>query len=261
MIDLHSHLIYGVDDGSKDGITSLNMARQYVKSGFKDVVCTPHYLGEGLSKSIESIEKNFESLKKLLKENDIELNLHLGNEVYMSLDIVKDLFDHKYLTLNDSKYILIEFPANDVPLYSDDVFYELELKGYIPIIAHPERNSRIIEDPQILYKFLARGALAQLNLHSLTGLYGERAYKTANRLLKHNLIQLIGTDSHSDRVRSPKVSDALKKLENVISKDDFVKLTEINPKKVLENESVEPENIIDFNKKSIFNFKASFRNI
>jgi len=261
MIDLHSHLLYGVDDGAKDSEMSLKMARQYLENGFTDVVCSPHYLGEGKSKTVDEIKASFKSLELLLEENGIELNLHLGNEVYISLDLITDLENGKYLTINDSKYILIEFPANDIPLYTDDIFYELQIKGYIPIIAHPERNAKIIHDPNVLYKFLNKGVLAQLNLHSLIGLYGERTYKTAKKLLDHNLIQFVGTDSHSDRVRSPKVSDALKKLENVISKDDFVKLTEINPKKVLENESVEPENIIDFNKKSIFNFKASFRNI
>jgi len=261
MIDLHSHLLYGVDDGAKDNQMSLNMARQFIENGFSDVVCSPHYLGEGMGKKADDIKASFDSLKHLLEENGLKLNLYLGNEVYISLDLIADLEKKKYLTINDSRYILIEFPANDIPLYSDDVFYELQIKGYIPIIAHPERNAKIIHDPNILYKFSSKGVLAQLNIHSLTGLYGEKVYRTANKLLEHNLIQFIGTDSHSDRVRSPKVSDALKKLENRIGKDDFIKLTQINPKKVLENDLVEPENIMDFNKKSVFNFKASFRNI
>jgi protein-tyrosine phosphatase len=261
MIDIHSHLIYEVDDGSKSAEMSLNMARQYIKSGFKDVVCTPHYLGEGMSKTADEVIASYRALKKLLEDNGINLNIHLGNEVYISLDLIGDLEKKKYFTINDSKYILIEFPANDIPLYTDDIFYELQLKGYIPIIAHPERNSKIIKQPNILYEFIRKGALAQLNLHSLTGLYGERVYKTANILLRHNLIQLIGTDSHSDRGRSPKATDALRKLETKIGKEEFKKLAEINPRKILNNELLTIDNIIEFNKRSFFNLKASFRNI
>lgn len=239
MIDLHSHILPGVDDGSDDMDMSLKIANLYVENGINKVISTSHYIEGEVCNSPELLRKGIESLQYELDILDIPLEIYPGNEIYLTPNVVGKVLDGEILTLNDSNYVLIELPMKEMPIYVKEMIYELRLKGITPIIAHPERNSRIQEDPNILCEFINMGALAQLNLPSLEGLYGKSANNTAITLLQHNMIHFAGTDTHSNRRRSPKVRKSLEILSSLVSSEDFELITSKNAQSVLDNREIE----------------------
>lgn len=249
MIDIHSHILPAVDDGSKDLAMSLDMARMYVENGFTTVIATPHYIEGSISTKKDKNKKVLDMFKEELKRENIELEILLGNEAYVSMDLIGDLEEGRVASLYDSRYVLLELPMQDMPLYVESLIYELQLKGYTPIIAHPERNSTIVEDPNILYNLIEKGALAQLNLPSLEGRYGEKIKETAEILLSHNMIHFLGTDAHTNRVRSPKVSEGLNILKSLISEEKYEDLTINNPTKLINNQSINIEEPIEYKKR------------
>lgn len=238
MIDIHSHILPYVDDGSRDMEMSLKIAQIYVENGFDKVIATPHFM-DGISyKTKMELEIGLEALKKELARAGFPLEVYLGNEVYLRPDVIEDIEKDRVSTLNNSRYVLIELPINEIPIYVEDIIYKFQLKGYVPIIAHPERYSKISEDPNILYKYISMGALAQLNLQSLEGFYGSRVKTTAEILLKQNMIHFVGTDSHSNRHRAPNVTESLNILYDLIDEDYYELITESNQELVLSNDPI-----------------------
>ena len=260
MIDIHNHIIQGVDDGSKDLAMSLDMARIYLKNGINKVIATPHYI-EKDSGSLERNTQALETLRSELEKEEIPLELYLGNEVYISMDVLKDIEEERVATLNGSRYVLIEFPMGEVPIYAENVIYDLLIKGYIPIIAHPERYIKIQEDPNVLLEFLKKGALAQLNLPSLEGLYGKTVQETAKVLLEHRMVQFVGTDAHTNGKRSPEVSGALALLKEIVSPREYRHLTQENAMNILEDKIFTPLTPVEYVKrKGLLSFLKLGRN-
>ena len=214
MVDIHSHILPNIDDGAKDIAEALEMGRIAVNEGINHIIATPHYLGEGNDPTKEEITKKIDDINKLYQQEGINLNILPGNEVYLNLDIVEHIKNGNILTLNESKYILVEFPMNSVPLYAEDVLYEIRILGYIPIIAHPERYNQVIIKPEIVRSWVEQGNLIQINSLSILGKMGSRTKETARYLLKNNLVHFIATDSHSAGTRSPKIKEALSQVES-----------------------------------------------
>ncbi len=241
MIDIHSHILPNVDDGAEDMEESIAMGKICLDNGIEKVIATPHYI-EGFENSSKEINmKVLEELRQALEREGLELDIYIGNEIYVDMNILKLLKEGKLATLNNSRYILLEFPMFDMPIYAYDIVYNLLLKGYIPIIAHPERNRNIVDNPNILYEFINKGALAQLNLPSLEGKYGERIRTTAETLLQHNMIHFVGTDAHSKGKRSPQVENSLQLLKDLVDQKTFEEITYLNPSKVIEDELIKPD--------------------
>ncbi|TJX12820.1 capsular biosynthesis protein [Tissierella creatinini] len=239
MIDIHSHILPYMDDGSKDMDMSLRIAEIYVENGIYKVIATPHYMDGVMYKSNEELRIGLENLKKSLARAGIPLELYPGNEVYIKPDIIDDLEKGKISTLNDSRYILIELPMNEIPIYVEELIYELCIKGYVPIIAHPERYTKISKDPNILYRYISMGALAQINLKSIEGFYGSRVKNTAELLLKHKMIHFVGSDSHSSNHRSPDLRNSLNILSDLVDDKYFDQLTFKNQEAVLKNKAID----------------------
>ncbi len=238
MIDIHSHILPKVDDGSNSIEMSISMAKQYIESGIKEVIATPHFIEDSFNKDLKANKKALEYLNEQLKNNNIPLKVYLGNEIYASMTTIEDVISGKASSLNNSKYILMELPMYDIPIYFEDLIYGLLLKGYTPIIAHPERNSRIMDEPNILYNFIEKGALAQLNLPSLEGMYGKSVQSCAKILLEHKMIHFVGTDAHTNRTRSPKVSEAINKLKKIVGEEEFTKITSTHGQLVIQNQII-----------------------
>lgn len=238
MIDIHSHILPGVDDGAESIEESIAMSKIYLDNGINKIIATPHYIEGFESVSREKNTEALEILRDALEKNHLNLEVYLGNEIYITMDIFDYIERGIVSTLNNSRYVLIEFPMFDIPLYSENIIYELLLKGYIPIIAHPERNAKIIENPNILYDFIMKGVLAQLNLPSLEGRYGERIKITAEILLKHNMIHFVGTDAHSKDKRAPKVRKGLQILKSLVDDEKYNEITSYNALKILNNEEI-----------------------
>ena len=254
MIDIHSHILPGVDDGSRSMEESIVMAKQYVEDGIHKVIATPHYIDDGDSKIANENKQILDVLNNALKAKKIDLEIYLGNEIYISPDILEDLRSGKVSTLNNSRYVLIESAMLDIPVNIDNIIYELCLKGYIPIIAHPERNLKVQENPNILFGLIMSGALTQINLPSLEGRYGKESKETAELLLSHKMVHFVGTDAHSPRTRSPKVKRSLEILRSIVDKDEFDRLTKTG-EAVLANNNISVEEPIKYEEnKSFFNF-------
>lgn len=253
MIDIHSHILPEVDDGSKSIKESIAMAKQYVENGIYKVIATPHYIEDTNSKTADENRGILENLKDVLRAEGIELEVYLGNEIYILPDILNNLSNGKVSTLNGSRYVLIESAMFDIPINIDNIIYELCLKGYIPIIAHPERNLKVQQNPNILYGLIMSGALTQINLPSLEGRYGKESRETAVVLLNHNMVHFVGTDAHSPRTRSPKIKRGLEILKGIVDRDEFYKLIELNGEAVLDDKNISIEEPIKYEKdKRIF---------
>lgn len=251
MIDLHCHILPGIDDGAKDIEETLEMARIAVSEGIKHIICTPHYIQYSDYYNKSQVFDLVEAVNKKLAEESIELTLSAGHEVYLTPDLPKLVQEGEVSTLNNTQYILIEFPMNDIPIYAEDVFYELKLMGLTPILAHPERYPMIIENPNLLLDYLKLGVLCQANVGSIRGFFGERVQETVIKLIEHQMIHFIATDAHTPRNRSPKVKKAFKEIESIdaaLAHELFVE----NSLKVYKNELIEPKEPIEIIKKSFW---------
>lgn len=255
MIDIHSHILPNVDDGARCIEESVDMVKIYLDNGIKKVIATPHYIEGYKNNSKEQNMIVLERLREVLYQEGLDIEIYMGNEIYATNEIFKFLEEKNVATLNDSRYILLEFPMFDMPIFVEDLIYKLLLKDYVPIIAHPERNKKIIDDPNILYNLINKGALAQLNLPSLEGRYGDEIKTTVEILLKHNMIHFVGTDAHSKYERSPRVNNSLNILKDLVDDETFEQITCKNPSKVIEDREIHPNAPIEYIKKnSFFNF-------
>lgn len=255
MIDIHSHILPNVDDGAGCIEESVEMVKTYLDNGIKKVIATPHYI-VGYKNSCKNQNMIvLERLREVLYQEELNLEVYIGNEIYITMDIFTLLEEKKVATLNDSRYILLELPMFEMPIFVEDLIYNLLLKGYVPIIAHPERNKKIIDDPNILYNFINKGALAQLNLPSLEGRYGNDVKTTVEILLKHNMIHFVGTDAHSKHDRSPRVKNSLNTLKNLVDDKIYEQITYTNASKVIEDREIHPDSPIEYSKRNkLFNF-------
>ena len=235
MIDFHSHILPGIDDGAKNLEQSIAMVNEAKKVGFTKIISTSHYM----ENYYECNEKNRKELLEQVQKNVNGIELCLGNEIYITNNIIELLQNGQASSINGTKYVLFEFPIiNTRPMNDKEVIYRLVENGYIPIIAHPERYPFIQENPDYLYELEEMGALFQANYGSIIGMYGLKAKKTLKILLKNNLISFFGSDAHRPEQVYNKMPKIIKKLKKIISNEEFEEFTEINPERVLKNENI-----------------------
>ncbi|ALS18159.1 tyrosine-protein phosphatase [Clostridium butyricum] len=197
MIDIHSHIIPGIDDGSKSMEMTLEMLKTAEQSGIKQVFATPHYLLEYGEAKIDEVKGHVAEINKILQEENIDIKVYSGQEVYFTENIVTDYIDGNIGTLNDSRYMLIEFDMRKFESSIFDHLYELQVKGITPIIAHVERYKYIMQTPELINRFIGEGYLFQLNSGSIEGKFGVEVQKTAKMLLKNGVYNFIGSDAHN----------------------------------------------------------------
>ena len=231
MIDIHSHILYGIDDGSKNLNMTLDMIRNAEKDGTSKLVATPHYCrGYGEAEYCQ-VKKMLYDLKKVIKKENINIELFHGQEVYYEKNILE--FYNKGLigTINDTRYMLIELPMNKFDNEPLEVIYELRIRGIVPILAHPERYIPFIKNPSKINDFIKEGFLFQVNSGSLTGQFGREVKKTAKVFLESNVYNFMGSDAHNDKSRVTGLSKAMKYVVNE-------QLFEESSNKLLENEEI-----------------------
>ena len=235
MIDFHSHILPGIDDGSRNLEQSIYMVNEAKNVGFTKIISTSHYMEN-------YYECNEQERKRLLKEvqDSVDgIELYLGNEIYITNNMIDLLKNGQASSINNTRYVLFEFPLINTKSMNDkEVIYRLIENGYIPIIAHPERYPFVQENPDYLFELEEMGALFQANFGSIIGMYGGKAKKTLKILLKNNLISFFGSDVHKPEQVYNKIPKIIKKLKKVISDEEFIEFTEINPQKVLNNEDI-----------------------
>lgn len=239
MYDVHCHILPGVDDGAISLEESVDMAIMAKDNGIQAIFATPHYIEGAGYKDAKHNKEVLDTLTSELNNRNIDIKVYLGCEVYSTLDVLKLLDKNEITTLNYSDYMLIELPMHDVPIYTESMIYNLKLKGITPIIAHPERNTRIIEEPNILHNLITKGALAQLNLPSLLGTYGQSVRETAEILLKHDMIHFVGTDAHRPSKRYYKIRETENILNMLIGKEKTLRIMKYNPEKIINGGYIE----------------------
>ncbi len=228
MIDIHSHILPGIDDGAPDLNTSLAMAELAVADGIQVVIATPHVDGSGYL-TMAMINTAVDQLNSVLQKRGLGLIVFPGAE--LQFHAAKQLVDQYCLA--SGSFFLLEFPHSHLPADALDLIYTFIQKGLTPIIAHPERNREISMEPGKLSSLVGAGAKVQITASSLTGELGTSAQICARFLLKNNLVHFMATDSHSPNFRKPILSKAVKKAKTYLSREGALALVRDNPLAIL----------------------------
>lgn len=238
MKDLHTHVMFGIDDGSRSLEESMIMLERLSSEGVTDVMLTPHYIENSKYNCNNKTKKQlFKEIKNEAKKRGININIYLGNEIMVNNNLM-NLFNTEIATLNASKYLLIELPMNKEFDDLDLVIKELINNGVTPIIAHPERYSYVKDNYKWLEEYLKMGALFQSNYESLFGKYGKEAKKTLKKLLKHNMVQFLASDIHHETSKC-NLKKLNKKLKRIIRDENIINdLLNNNFTKVIKNEDI-----------------------
>jgi len=237
MIDIHTHILPGCDDGSPDMETSLKKIRKMAEVGIDGIVLTPHFIRNQYHNTFDVITRKSKELKNQLKREKIPVEIFQASEVYLDGNIKKDIESEK-LVITDTNYVLVETNLTGFPSNLFDILYELVKSGYRPILAHPERYADIINDPSSAEDLVHRDIYLQLNAGSLIGHHGSSVKSTAWYLLQKGFAHFLASDDHC-KSEDYSLPAAMEEIRKQI--DDYtVKLfTEINPKKMLNNEKID----------------------
>lgn len=239
MIDIHSHILPGLDDGSKSREETLAIVHQLHKAGFKTLIATPHVLEGRDFLSPEEILETTEQVRRHVAEAGIPVEIWPGAENYIFPDLAKWARDGKLMTLgNTGKYLLLELPMLEIPQYTEQVFFELQVQGLTPVLAHPERNKALIERPEWLLEWANKGVLFQLNFRSLRGRYGPRSEELAEIMLRSQLVHFVGSDAHRIAQRDSAYLEGLKSVEEIGGEGRFQEVTLKNPQVILAGEAL-----------------------
>lgn len=241
MIDFHTHIIPNIDDGSRSIEETFNLINEAKEVGFNGIVLTSHYIENYYETDVPERDVWVKAISDNLKVKGIETDLYLGNEIYMSSNMMNLLVEGKASTINNSSYVLFEMPLNVEPMNLYDVIYSLQENKLIPILAHPERYSFIQKEPELVYDLIEKGVLMQANYGSILGIYGEKAQIIVKKFLESNMIHFLGTDVHRQNTIYKRVPEALRQIEEIVGVDKLEQLTTKNPMLALNNKKIEAE--------------------
>ncbi|CAN5546083.1 tyrosine-protein phosphatase [soil metagenome] len=235
LVDIHAHVLPGVDDGARDLDAALDMLRAAAEDGVGTIVATPHShwaSGPGLPEAVER-------LQELAAGADLDITILPGNEVRIAADLVDQYERGEILTINNTSYLLLEFHLshNWRVEVIEGVIQKLIDAGLKPILAHPERYPFVVLDPMVLERFVAMGVPMQLNAPSLSGYHSQGSQRTAHAMLDAGLVHIVASDAHSARYRPPQIRQALEEIAN-IRDDAYVEGLIANAEAVIAGEPV-----------------------
>lgn len=208
MVDIHHHLLFGLDDGSRDLETSIGMARMASDEGITHVVCTPH-ANDQYGFHPEVNEEKLATLREQIAANNIRLTLGLGCDFHLSYDNIQAaLKDPARYSINGLGYLLVELPDFGLPNGLTETYYELQLAKSMPILTHPERNQTLQKNYSRMVSWLRGGLLVQVTADSILGKWGKRAEQLAHKFLENRWVHFVATDAHSMRSRPPRMKEA-----------------------------------------------------
>ena len=213
MIDIHCHILPGIDDGAKTAEDTLTMLKSAIDEGITVITATPHHNPKYHNEAPLILDK-VKEVQTIIDVNQLPIQVLPGQEVRIYGDLLQDFSDGKLLTsAGTSPYMLVEFPTNHVPRYAGELFYTMKLQGIQPILVHPERNSGIIENPNLLFEFIEQGVLSQITASSVTGHFGKKIQKLTFQIIEHQLTQFVASDAHNVTSRAFKMREAFDIIE------------------------------------------------
>lgn len=225
MVDIHCHILPGIDDGAQTIEDSIQMAKEAVRQGIRTIIATPHYNSQYANERPAIMAKAAE-LNEALSNEQIPLTILPGQEIRIYGEIVEDYDFGKLLPLAETSYLFIELPSGHVPRFTERVLFDVQMKGLTPIIVHPERNQEIIQNPDLLYQFVNNGALTQITASGLTGHFGKNIKKFTHQLIEADLTHFIASDAHNVTTRSTKMAEAFAIVEQKYGMDTVFYLKE-----------------------------------
>lgn len=197
-VDIHSHLIPGIDDGSKSLEESIELIRRYISLGFRKLITTPHVMSDSYRNTPEIISSGLEKLKEAVRAAGLEVTLGAAAEYYFDEDFSKIIREKNLLTIG-GKYVLFEVSYMNPPDNIERIIFDIQVAGFVPLLAHPERYPFWYNKFETYYRLKEAGVMFQMNTNSLCGYYGPDAKKIAERMVNESLIDFIGSDMHGSR--------------------------------------------------------------
>lgn len=242
MIDIHTHIIPALDDGPPDMEVSVGMGRIAAEEGITTIISTSHN-AEGSAVGREEMQRRLDEVRAAWWADGTHIRLELGLEIYLTPTTPAELKGGHVWTLAGSKYVLVELAYQPWPTYAQRTLFELQVAGYVPILAHPERYMAIQADPNVMYALSERGILSQVTAAALLGEHGSEARRTAEVLVAHNMAQFISSDSHGVTVRKrlPRLKGAVEVASRLVGPERAQALVAGNPAALLANGEIPAE--------------------
>jgi protein-tyrosine phosphatase len=237
LIDLHSHILPGIDDGAKSLDDAIAMAQAAVADGITMLAATPHHNNGRYTNPAQSTRDAIIALNAELVERHIPLTVVTGQEVRVNDRFWSEFQEGQVLTLHHSKYLLVELPTTHVPKDFSETVHELLIAGIVPMIAHPERNTELANNPDKLADLVNLGALAQMTTHSLCGRFGRKLRKQSLEMCRRNLIHIVASDAHDIKHRPFSMREAYAVIENELGAE-YSSYYEHNASAVIYNQDI-----------------------
>ncbi|MDQ0348993.1 tyrosine-protein phosphatase [Ancylobacter vacuolatus] len=235
MIDLHNHILPGIDDGAADLSVSVEMARMHVAQGVEIVACTPHILPGVYHNEGEAIRRAVDALQQVLDEAGVPLILIPGADNHVVPDFVDELRKGRLLTLGDTRYVLVEPPHNVAPARLDELVFTILLANYVPILTHPERLKWIEEKYELIERMAAHGIWMQITSGSLTGRFGRRPKYWAERMIGEGRVHILASDAHDTVKRPPDLAEGRLAAERLVGAAEAAQMTVGRPRDIVLN--------------------------
>lgn len=240
LIDIHTHILPGIDDGAASFEESIQLAQQAVDNGIHTVIATPHHHARGFYSNFNQITELTAQLNETLASHGIPLTVLIGQEVRVYDQLLEDLEQGILATLASNRYMLIEFPSSSVPERVDELFHELRLLHITPIIAHPERNRMLSSNIHMLEELVEGGALAQLTSGSISGNMGRKLQRISIDMCKKGLVHFIASDAHHAIKRPFDLAEGYNMIRKQLGQD-FVSYYQLNAEQLVLGNSINRE--------------------
>ena len=240
MIDLHTHILAGLDDGPSQWDEAVAMAELAVADGTTTVVATPHMYNGVYNVTREQVLAGTARLRQELDQRGVALTVEPGGDVHVRVDLCELLRQQRVVTLADrGKYVMVELPPDQLPPGLEQLLFEVQLLGVTPMLSHPERNMQVQADPAVLVPLVQAGNLVQLTTSSILGDFGRHVKRCAQTLLESHMAHVVASDAHSHRTRPPGLSEARQAVARLLSPDEADEMFERRPVAILAGQYVE----------------------
>jgi protein-tyrosine phosphatase len=238
MIDLHSHILPGIDDGAPNLETALAMAQMAVDDGIRVMAATPHIMPGLYDNDAQDIRSRVAAFNINLEEAGIDLHVVVGCDAHIRPDFLNCVRDGTLLRINDSRYILFEPPHTTLPQRLEDLLFNVMMAGYVPVLTHPERLKWIEQHYSVFQSLVQAGVWMQITCGSLTGRFGSRPKYWAERMLAEGMVHILASDAHNLTSRPPLMSGAFTKAQSEVGLDEANNLVLVRPVNILDDEPV-----------------------